>query len=120
MGVWSDATDGFDGNFEYLLPPSTEGYAGIHHGYNPPTWTGDSGYYKNDYRAPLAPDQSLTFSPIHVWATPEFADPQTHLSILADPDFLPPGDRLYSLQLLYVPTASSEPPGRIDLDRFVE
>jgi hypothetical protein len=104
LGVWSDATNGYDVNFEYLLPANINGYAGIYHGFNPPTWTGDSGYYMNDYRAPLSADESLTFSPIHLWATPEFADPQMHLSILADFDFLPPADRLYSLQLLFVPS----------------
>lgn len=83
----------------------------MYHEYDPPTWTGPSGFYRVDYRAPLAAHASKTFTPIHLWADPyAYGLPRMSLSIAPDPTLMPPGDRAYTVELLYVPDGISGAP----------
>jgi hypothetical protein len=110
MGVWSDATNGWDSDLEYLMPTDTEGFAGIWHPNQPPAWTGPSGYYLTDLRAYPSPLDSVTWSPIHVWASDSFPGSTMSFTIQGNPLLLPPEDRLYSLTLISVPKAVTGAP----------
>jgi len=110
MGVWSDATDGWDSDLEYLMLEDTEGFAGIWHPNQPPAWTGPSGYYKTDFRAYPSPLESVTWSPIHVWASDGFPESTMSFTIQGNPVVPPPEDRLYSLTLISVPKAVTGAP----------
>lgn len=80
------------------------GAAAIYHEFKPGVWSGPTGFYIRDYRAPLAPEQSKTWSPIHLWADPlAYHEKTMLLSLEAAKDAKPPDNRRYELELLYVP-----------------
>lgn len=66
-------------------------------------WSGPTGFYRNDVRAPLAPDLGATWSPIHVWADPSYTE--DYMSLVFEPYSTapPPTNRTYELELLYAP-----------------
>ena len=80
------------------------GAAAIYHENDPNLWNGPTDYYITDYRAPMSPTDSKTWSPIYLWANPDAYEPNT-MAISFEPasDAKPPDDRLYTLELLYVP-----------------
>ena len=83
---------------------SDDGYAAVYHAYDPPDWTGPPGFYRFDYRAPMAPEEAKVFTPIHLWADPDqYVGETMSLSIQGDVGSLPPAERSYTLELLYVP-----------------
>ncbi len=73
-------------------------------------WQGETGFYANDFRAPIEDDQSITWEPIHLWASLEYPDEQMFISFKADTVFPPPTDRDYFLELQYVPLGISGAP----------
>jgi hypothetical protein len=103
LGVWSDATDGYDEYWDFLINPGALGYAAVFHENSPPDWDGPTGYYAADNRKLPLPDESKTFSPITLWATSDYEPDTMSLAIEADPYFTPPADRNYLLELLAVP-----------------
>ena len=110
MGVWSDATDGYDPNFENLVPFNELGYVGVYHAYDPPDWEGETGYYYQDYRAPVDDDKGVVWRPLTVWATPDYAENTMFMALQADTLFSPPDDREYFLELVFVPEGISGAP----------
>ncbi len=104
MGVWSGATDDFDSGLDRPLEFPGLGAAAIYHANDPNAWAGPTAFYVTDYRAPMAPDESKTWSPIHLWATPgAYGDDTMTLLIQGAADVTPPPNRTYTLELLYVP-----------------
>jgi hypothetical protein len=103
LGVWSDATDGYDESWDFLIDPGYVGYAAVFHEYAPPDWDGPTGYYSTDNRKLLLPEESKTFAPITLWATSAYEPETMAMAIEADVYFTPPADRSYVLELLYVP-----------------
>ncbi len=103
MGVWSNATNGWDDGIDYLIGTFGEGFAGVYHEYGSDYWLGPTGFYHTDFRKILADDESKTWSPIHVWATPKYHPETMFFSMRPDFDFTPPSDRNYLLTLDYVP-----------------
>jgi len=104
MSVWSDASDDFDRKYDTQTDTEgAPGYAGVYHGGHEVGWSGPTGFYFNDFRAPLAPDESKTWTPICVWADPTYGGEQMAFSMEADADNPPPADRHYLLELLTVP-----------------
>jgi hypothetical protein len=110
MGVRSDATDGYDAGLEPLTTSTDGGYAGVYHESDPPEWTGVSGYYRHDYRGPLFPTEAMTWEPLHTWAQPSYLGETMYVTFLAHPNYLPPADREYMLELLYVPESVTGAP----------
>ncbi len=63
-----------------------------------------TGFWQSDIRAPLAPAESKTWSPIYLWADPSYAGGDVmHFAMEADQGYAPPKDRPYTLELLAVP-----------------
>jgi hypothetical protein len=104
MGVWSGATNDYDPGFDRPLEILGLGAAAVYHETGEQGWTGPTDYYITDYRAPLGADGSQTWSPLYLWANPEaYTDETMFLSIEPAADAVPPSNRHYSLELLYVP-----------------
>lgn len=104
MGVWSDATDGWDKDVDTLaLTSGGLGYAGVYHAAGVDGWTGPTGFLFNDLRAPLAPGESKTWAPLYVWGDLTYQGDVLPFSMEADPDVPPPPDRQYLLELLARP-----------------
>ncbi len=104
LSAWSGATDGYDADLDVLAYIGDgPGFAGVYHVNDVAGWTGPTGFYYNDYRAPLAPDESKTWAPIYVWASESYTDPLMYFSLEADGPPFPPRERKYSLQLTAVP-----------------
>ena len=110
MGVWSDATDGYDEYWDFLINPGALGYAGVFHANIPSEWDGPTGYYASDNRKLPLPDESKIFSPVTLWATSEYEPDTMSLAIEADVNFAPPAERNYLLELLAVPDGISGAP----------
>ena len=69
-----------------------------------PTWGGPEGFYSRDFRAPLSPTESKTWTGLYLWANPDYyGETRMALSIAGDGTAPPPDDRKYVLQLVYVP-----------------
>ena len=66
-------------------------------------WTGPTGFYKSDMRAPMAPDESKTWDSIYLWGDPHYAAPQMSLALQPSGFAHPPPERTYTLTLLAVP-----------------
>ena len=79
------------------------GRAAIYHENDPPEWTGPTGYYRNDYRAPIDLDEAVVWSPLHVHATTSYEPDTMFFSMVAWEFYPPPPNREYTLELLYVP-----------------
>ncbi len=112
MSVWSGATDDFDSGLDLPLDIVGYGAAAIYHENDPNTWNGPTDFYVTDYRAPLAPAASQTWSPIHFWANPD-AYVYEWMYISFEPalgDVPPPSNRDYTLELLYVPPGIEDAP----------
>ena len=103
LGVWSGATDGYDSGFDWQTAQIAGGYAGIYHPHEVSPWDGPTGYYGVDRRTPLWPTEAKTWAPLRTWAVPSYADATMSLAFLADPNYPPPDDRTYTLELLSVP-----------------
>lgn len=73
------------------------------HENDPDGWDGPTGFYAADGRKRLLPDESKTWSPLHLWADPKYGKPTMSLAVEADPYFTPPADRQYLLELTFVP-----------------
>jgi hypothetical protein len=86
-----------------MILPDSLGYAAVYHAYDPETWDGPEGFYGHDNRGPMGPDDSKTWFPLHLWATPDWGPDTMSLAFEADPYFSPPADRSYRLELLFVP-----------------
>ena len=111
MGVWSGATDGYDVDFDVPDTLPDAGYASIYHEFDADTWKGPTDFYRLDYRAPLAPGETKTWAPIHLWADPDgYGEPLMTLVIMPGADLVPPDDLKYTLELVYVPEGITEAP----------
>ncbi|MGD8452963.1 MAG: PEP-CTERM sorting domain-containing protein [Phycisphaerae bacterium] len=104
FGVRSDATDDWDDQLDWPDELTGDGHASIYHEFNPPEWTGPTGFYRTDHKAKMDPGDSKTWGPIHVWAEPgsELEDTM-YFSIRADSYYKPPADWVYTLELISVP-----------------
>ena len=104
IGVRSDASDDFDQLLDEPNDFVDIGYVATYHDKNMPGWTGPTDFYRVDYRAIPAADESKTWSSIHLWADPDYySSPTMSLSILSDEAFPPPTNRTYTLTLVGVP-----------------
>ena len=104
MAVWSGATDDFDEGLDRPLEIIGYGAAAIYHEADPNTWNGPTDFYVTDYRAPLLPTESQTWSPVYFWANPDaYTYEWMYLSLQPATDVPPPANRDYTLELLYVP-----------------
>lgn len=104
LGVRSDATDDYDSLIDMPDTVVDSGYAAVFHDAKDPDWSGPTDFYRADIRAPLAPDESKTWAPIYLWADPRYyTDEAMFLSFQPDSYAKPPGDRTYTVELLYVP-----------------
>jgi hypothetical protein len=104
LGVWSDATDGYDADLDVVAVHCYgSGNAMTYHVNGQDGWAGPTGFYVVDARAPLAPNESKTFAPLYVWVGPTYTEPTMTLEVYADDVLIPPADRTYTLELLYVP-----------------
>ena len=100
MGAWSGATDDYDSVLDYQISASGDGAAGVYHEYGVDSWTGATGFYGIDRRAPLTPEDSKIWVPLYVWAKPSYEDDTMFLSLN---NYYSPADRDYLLELLTVP-----------------
>ncbi len=103
MGVWSDATDGWDDRIDTVISRVGEGFSGIYHMNEPGVWEGPTGFYRTDHRKPMESDSSKTWDSLYVWAGSSYAEDSMYLSIIDDLVHPPPAERNYSLKLLQVP-----------------
>ena len=104
MGVWSDATDGFDEGLDRPLEIIGYGAAGVYHANQPGIWDGPTGIYVTDFRAALPGAEPMTWEPLYLWANPDaYTYPLMYLSFEPTADPAPPTSRNYTLELLYVP-----------------
>jgi predicted CXXCH cytochrome family protein len=121
LGVWSNATDGWDYGLDYVGGCSTYGCAAVYHEHATPEWLGQTGFYKIDRRAPLARDERKTWEPLCVWAPPYYTSGYINVTFQPDtlrcrddgaPAALPPADRTFLLELTRVPedVTSGAPP----------
>ena len=111
MGLWSAATDGYDVGYDILLTSFNEqGYVGVRHVNGGEGWTGATGYYRTDCRAPIAADERRTWEPVHFWAGPVYSGPVMYMALEPDEDYPPPATREYTLELLYVPSGVTGAP----------
>lgn len=111
LSAWSGATDGYDPDYDLLAYLGDgPGYTGVYHINDVAGWTGPTGFYYSDYRAPLAPDEGKAWAPIYLWATESYTEPVTYFSFEADGPPYPPRERKYSLQLTAVPEGLSGAP----------
>lgn len=110
LGVWSDATDGYDVDYDFPDAYLDVGYAAVYHE-NGPDWSGPTDFYRTDFRAPLLPQETKTWSPIHLWADPQYYGlPDMYLAVEMDAGYMPPDDRDYYVELLHVPDGISNAP----------
>jgi hypothetical protein len=86
-----------------LILPDSPGYAAVYHAYDAETWDGPEGFYGHDNRGPMAPADSKTWFPVHLWATLDWEPDTMSLAFEADPYFSPPTNRSYLLELVFVP-----------------
>lgn len=86
-----------------LVFGSELGYAGTYHENGVSGWTGPTGFYSTDVRKPLAPDESKTWSPLYLWATPAYVGTSMNFALQPYDAGMPPTNRRYSIQLVYVP-----------------
>lgn len=110
LGVWTDATAGYDPDYDWLL--STTGgdaYPGVYHQNGVDGWDGSTGFYRRDGRAALADDEDETWL-IHFWADRSYTEPEMFVALAPLSWALPPKGRDYSLELLYVPEGVSGAP----------
>ncbi len=104
MGVWSDATDGWDADWDEQLGMSGSwGYAGVYHEEGVGGWEGPTGYWKVDARATLAPDESKTWTGIYVWADPMYEGHDMYFSMQPHDELPPVANRTYELELVAIP-----------------
>ena len=70
-GVSSAATDGYDSADDWLITSGSRMYVGTHHVNGVYGWTGETGFYSSDIRAPLQmqPGTSKLWT-LYVWADP--------------------------------------------------
>ena len=73
IGVDPLATDGWDGESPIVIGDDPVGYALTWHEKNVDGWLGDTGFYRDDFRAPIQLGQTKTWL-IYVWATPNVPD----------------------------------------------
>jgi hypothetical protein len=93
-----------------VTSPSSGGYAGVYHEFDPPLWDGSTGYYGRDLRAPARATEAKTWAPLHTWATPAYPNDTMSLALLPDPIYRPPNNRAYTLELLSVPAGITGAP----------
>ncbi len=87
-----------------LLPlEGLEVYTGVYHVNGVDGWTGATAFYRFDQRAPMAPEETKTWTPIHVWSDPEYTAPECEIVFSPMSWAAPPPYRSYTLELLYVP-----------------
>lgn len=80
------------------------GYAVVYHEEGVDGWDGPSGMWGVDIRAPLAPDEGMTWTRLFVWADLTYFDDEMPLALEADDTLgLPPPERAYLLELIAVP-----------------
>jgi hypothetical protein len=103
LGVWSDATDEYDSVFDLVRDPDGHtGYTGVYHEQDA-AWGGPTGQYRCDFHGPLTDEESTAWSPIYLWATPDYVGPQMALAFKPVDGYVPPSNRTYTVELLYVP-----------------
>ncbi len=104
MGVWSDATDDWDPDYDVeLYTEGGIGYAGVYHEPGLNGWTGPKLFLFSDWRSPIGPNESKTWEDVFVWADPIYAGDDMAFSVEADLDYPPPSNRDYELKLVTVP-----------------
>ncbi len=86
------------------------GYAGVYHERGATDWEGSTGYYFSDFRASLAEDESKIWSPIHLWATPNYSADEMYITF-EPASWAPPNPtREYVVELEYVPDGMNGAP----------
>ena len=111
VGVFPEATDGFDG--EQLIAswdiPTT--YAAVFHDEGVGGWNGDVGFYLDDYVGPLPPGQTKTWQ-IYVWSTSDMpADHDvTHLVMNRTDNIALTSDFFFDFKLISKPESVSGGP----------
>ncbi len=79
------------------------GYAGVYHEADVDGWDGPTAFYLADLRAPLAWDESMTWSRLYLWADVEYGGEEMPFAMEVDEFYPPPADREYLLELVAVP-----------------
>ena len=70
IGVFPQATDGYDGESRIASWSIPTTYAAVFHDEESNGWNGAAGLYREDYVGPLASGQTKTWQ-IYVWSTPD-------------------------------------------------
>ena len=76
IGVSPLATDGWNGESPVAIEDAPNGYALTWHEKNTGGWLGDTGFYREDFHAPIPPGQTKSWL-LYVWATPSVPDDYT-------------------------------------------
>ena len=104
VGIWDSASDNYDETGDHLMSFGVwEGYAALYHINEPGGWDGPTGFYDVDLMSVPAPDETRTWGPIYLWATPDYADPNMAFSLLMDEQHPLPSNREYTLELIGLP-----------------
>lgn len=111
LGVRSDATDGYDEDYDWpLWPKDAPGYVSVWHEEGVGGWDGRTGFFFDDVRAVPGPDEAKTWASIYVWADVTYTGDVMPFSLEPDGAEPPPLDRQYLLELLAVPDGVSGAP----------
>jgi hypothetical protein len=110
-GTYWAGSDGYDLGLDYRAQPdaATPVAYYVRH-VQGPEWSGPSGWYMADVRAPLLPGETKTWDEIYVWvwgAGYAWSEVRLRIRPTADPSYHPPADWRYTLCLDHVPSSVS-------------
>jgi hypothetical protein len=111
MGTWSGAVDAYDSADAVIPTTGNDGYVGIWHEQAALGWTGPTGFYGYDMRAPMNPGEQKTWSRLYLWADPSYTGATMSLAVSANVFQMPPAGWQYTLELVGVPKDIYYPPG---------
>ncbi len=104
ISAWSGATDDYDAGMDRPLEIIGYGAAAFYHETGIEGWNGPTNFYVTDYRAPLPETESREWARLFLWANPDaYLGDFMYLSFEPAPDFTPPTNRTYTLELVGVP-----------------
>ena len=95
-----NATDGFDGEFQFTPSTGYGAYFAFHKTAGVQGWDGATGWYSEDFRAPLAAGQMSVMDGIYLWAVP--GTPKKNLVVELTEVWIPASIH-YRLTLVQVP-----------------